>query len=284
MLDLNLLKISLKDALKIAKEGETILLENKTYNEKIEVDKKNITLIGDELTKISYNAHSGMVIPYDLGGDGKETFRTTTSATVRIKEGADGFKAFGITFENSFKREENTECQAVAFKSEINDLAIENCKFIGEQDTLYIDAGKNNKISSSYIEGDIDFIFGSADCVFYNCKFHTVDTNKLAYFIAPSTIITNNYGFIFYKCEFYTDFKCDLGRGWFPSKATSPVYPKTSIIDSKLIGDINPNLVLMHQVDLGKKYSLKINNSYLNDNLLGNDNVEEELKYIKELF
>ena len=278
IIDLEKENLTINAALFIAKENDVLKLGNKTYNEQVEVSIKNLTFIGSENTIIENDYHSGMIV------NGKK-IGTTTSATFRILEEAINTKIYNITFKNNHVRIPGSgNGQAVAFKSEAFNTYIENCKFISRQDTFYMDFGTNNIVKDSYIEGDIDFIFGSADCVFYNCKFHTVDTNKLAYFIAPSTIITNNYGFIFYKCEFYTDFKCDLGRGWFPSKATSPVYPKTSIIDSKLIGDINPNLVLMHQVDLGKKYSLKINNSYLNGNLLGNDNVEEELKYIKELF
>lgn len=278
IIDLEKENLTINAALFIAKENDTIKLGNKTYNEQVEVSIKNLTFIGSENTIIENDYHSGMIV------NGKK-IGTTTSATFRILEEAINTKIYNITFKNNHVRIPGSgNGQAVAFKSEAFNTYIENCKFISRQDTFYMDFGTNNIVKDSYIEGDIDFIFGSADCVFYNCKFHTVDTNKLAYFIAPSTIITNNYGFIFYKCEFYTDFKCDLGRGWFPSKATSPVYPKTSIIESKLFGDINPNLVLMHQVDLSKEYSLKINNSYLNGNLLGNDNVEEELKYIKELF
>ncbi len=274
MLDLNLLKISLKDALKIANEGETILLENKTYNEKIEIDKKNITLIGDELTKISFNAYSGMVIPYDLGGDGKETFRTTTSATVRIKEGADGFKAFGITFENSYKRDENEDRQAVAFKSEINDLSIENCKFIGEQDTLYIDNGKNNKISSSYIEGDIDFIFGSADCTFSNCEIVGLNRKKV-YFTAPSTLLDNKKGFHFKYCTFKSEAPlAHLGRPWYPTSATKEIYPRLILKNCKLYGNINLDLIKMNEKDL-RLYELRIKKSIIN-------NLEVNLDIVKK--
>ena len=274
MLDLNLLKISLKDALKIANEGETILLENKTYNEKIEIDKKNITIIGDELTKISFNAYSGMVIPYDLGGDGKETFRTTTSATVRIKEGADGFKAFGITFENSYKREEDEDRQAVAFKSEINDLSIENCKFIGEQDTLYIDNGKNNKISSSYIEGDIDFIFGSADCTFSNCEIVGLN-RKRVYFTAPSTLLDNKKGFHFKYCTFKSEAPlAHLGRPWYPTSATKEIYPRLILKNCKLYGNINLDLIKMNEKDL-RLYELRIKKSIIN-------NLEVNLDIVKK--
>ena len=84
MMDLKESHLSLRDALEKAKDGETILLEDKTYFEKIELNKKNITLIGQPNTKITFDAHAGMIIPESLGGDGVKKFTTTTSATFML--------------------------------------------------------------------------------------------------------------------------------------------------------------------------------------------------------
>ena len=264
MLDLNILKISLKEAIDKAIDGDVIILENKTYNEKIELDKKNITLIGEKLTKITYNAHSGMIIPDELGGNGIDKFTTTTSATFRVKEGADGFKAFGITFENSYKRLEGTSGQAVAFKSEINDLTIDNCRFIGMQDTLYIDGGRNNKISSSYIEGDIDFIFGSSDCTFNNCEIVGLNSEYL-YFTAPATFKDFKKGFHFKYCKFITDAKIGyIGRPWYPTKSKMPVYPRLIIKNCEMVGNINLDLIQMNPTD-PEKYEFRIKKTKVNN-------------------
>lgn len=275
MLDLKKLNLSLKEALDRVNDGEVILLDNKTYFEKIELTKKNITLIGQENTKISFGAHSGMIIPSNLGGDGVKTFTTTTSATFRVKEGADGFKAFGITFENSYKMGNDTKgAQAVAFKSEINDLSIENCKFIGEQDTLYIDNGKNNKISSSYIEGDIDFIFGSADCTFSNCEIVGLN-RKRVYFTAPSTLLDNKKGFHFKYCTFKSEAPlAHLGRPWYPRSATKEIYPRLILKNCKLYGNINLDLIKMNEKDL-RLYELRIKKSIIN-------NLEVNLDIVKK--
>ncbi len=265
MFELKNTNMSLKEALDFVSDGETICLENKTYYEKIDLYKKNITLIGQENTKISYNAFSGMIIPKEFLGDGVLKYSTTTSSTFRVHKGADGFKAFGITFENSYKRENNTDGQAVAFKSEANDLMIDNCRFIGEQDTLYIDSGKNNKITSSYIEGDIDFIFGSADCTFNNCEI--VGLNKeIVYFTAPSTYVDNKKGFHFKYCNFKTNaINSYLGRAWYPKGAKKEVYPKLILKKCKIEGNVVLDLIQMHEND-PRKYELRINNSLLNNN------------------
>ena len=270
MLDLNTLKISLNEAIKIANDGETILLENKTYNEKIVLTKKNITLIGQNNTVISYNAHSGMIIPKELGGDGEAKFTTTTSATFRVIEEADGFKAFGITFMNTYKRDVADGGQAVAFKSEINDLLIENCRFIGEQDTLYIDKGRNNQVTNSYIEGDIDFIFGSADCTFNNCNI--VGLNKeLVYFTAPSTFAEYRKGFHFKYCNFESKASIShIGRPWYPTNAKKAIFPRLIIKKCNFKGNISLDFVKMNQKD-PDKYELRIKDSKLNNVFVDKD-------------
>lgn len=262
--------LSLSEALKQASDGDTILLDDKTYNEKIYVYKKNITIIGNGSSAISYNDSNATIIPASFGGDGIKTWGTTGSATFTVKEGADGFTAKNVTFINSFDRRKVTKGgQAVAFKSEISNMKIENCKFISQQDTLYVDLGKNNTIINSYIEGDVDFIFGSADCEFINCDIKAVNIHGKAFYLAPDTYIANEKGFVFNNCRFTADdnMELHLGRAWFPGGAIMPVFPIATLIDCKLYGDINMDLIQMHEKD-PRTYSLKLINTYLNDNLI----------------
>lgn len=276
IIDLEKEELTINQALFIAKENDVLILGNKTYNEQVIVTTKNLTFKGSTNTIISNNYHNGLIINGNKLG-------TTTSATFLIKEEAINTKILDITFVNSHVVSKDTNNQAVAFKSEASNTIIDNCKFLSNQDTLYMDFGFNNVIKNSYVEGDIDFIFGSADCFFINCKINTVNNNRNAYFTAPSTIVFNNYGFVFYKCEFNTSYPCYIGRRWYPSKAESPVYPRLTIIDSKLNGNINLDFIKMTESN-PEYYEFKINNCYLNDKLVGNDDVKEELKHIKELF
>ena len=260
IIDLRVEKISISEALKKANMNDVIYLDNITYNEKIIVDKPNITLFGFGNTRISYAASHGTVIPVEFGGDGVKVYGTTGSATFTVAKGADGFRARGIIFENSYIYTGKPNSQAVAFKSECSNILLESCKFIGSQDTLYVDEGINNVINYSYIEGNVDFIFGSADCTFNNCTIKAVSNGrKEAYFTAPSTYIDNLMGLVFNNCTFSTEdgLVTYLGRPWYPGGAKKEVFPKVSFINCNLDKNIILMLKKMHQ-DNPTKYKFLI--------------------------
>lgn len=273
--------VLLNDIVEKLNDGDTILLDDKTYFEKIKIDKKNITIIGKNNTCIEYDDYSGKIIPTNKGGDGVKTYGTTTSATFTVTYNASHFTCKNITFKNTHQRGNSKNAQAVCFKSECHYLNVDNCKFISGQDTLYVDYGTYNKISNSYIEGDVDFIFGSADCVFENCKIVASKNHNTTYFIAPSTIIINKHGLIFNKCTFESAGHeiTYLGRPWYPNGTQQPILPKATFIDCKFNGHINMFLLKMHSID-PDVYQLKFNNCFHNDKLLNNDDVTFEKEYI----
>lgn len=276
--------ISLKEALKKAKPYDTIILDDRKYIEKIEISIPHLTIIGRDYSIISYNDSHGTIIPKSLGGDGKTKYGTTGSSTFRVLETADYFTCKNITFENTFSRKGKKDGQAVAFKSEINYLRIDNCKFISEQDTLYIDLGSNNIISNSYIEGDVDFIFGSAECIFNNCTIKAKNINNVAYFTAPNTYVINPLGYIFYNCRFIADENMDLylGRAWYPGLALFDVSPVESFIDCKFDCDLKFDLIQMHEQDPFKQ-KFKIYNSSNNSKKISNiGDVDKEINKLKE--
>ena len=246
-IDLKKLNLSLAEAIRIALPKDELYLDNKVYNEKIVLYKPNITLIGQENTVIVFNDCHATPIRHGNGG----VYGTTGSSTFRVLEDADGFKAYNITFMNDFKRDGKPNGQAVAFKSECSNVYIKDCKFIGHQDTLYVDNGKNNVIENCYICGDIDFIFGSADCLFKNCHIHAVNDEKdLGYFTAPSTIKSNEKGFIFEECKFTCDdMEMYLGRPWYPGGAKEEVYPKIAFKNCQIVENIKLYLKKMHEKD-----------------------------------
>lgn len=260
IIDLKKDNLSILEALKIAKSGDELILDDKVYKEKIVVKTPNLTFKGTKNTKITFDNCSSDIIPEIYGGDGIKTFGTTGSATFTVAKEASFFKAYDIIFENSYKRIGNVHSQAVAFKSETSNIYLKNCIFLSHQDTLYIDYGNNNKIIDSKIYGDIDFIFGSADCLFENCLIYALnDEINHAYFTAPSTYICNKNGFVFKDCNFYTNPNMEvyLGRPWYPSKALMEVRPKISFINCNFSSDIKLSLKQMHEGD-PNNYILKI--------------------------
>lgn len=73
--------------------------------------------------------------------------------------------ASGITFENTAGPDAH---QAVAFVSDSDLSIIENCEFLGNQDTLYAHSLRQF-YKSCHIEGNVDFIFGNSASVFQDC-------------------------------------------------------------------------------------------------------------------
>ncbi|KAL6175483.1 hypothetical protein ACLB2K_052124 [Fragaria x ananassa] len=92
---------------------------------------------------------------------------TYNSATVAVY--GDGFMASGVTFENKAGPDAKQEVhQAVAFRSDSDRSIIEDCEFLGHQDTLY--ARSNRQLyKSCRIQGNVDFLFGNAAAIFDNC-------------------------------------------------------------------------------------------------------------------
>jgi pectinesterase len=129
------------------------------YHERIIVTQNhaNITLIGlghspeDTVITNSLNAKTA-------GG----TFFTETAEI-----NGDAFEADNLTFENTAG---NTG-QAVAAAMRSDRAVLKHVRFLGHQDTLFADFGRQYYVDS-YIEGGVDFIFGNAAAVFDHCEIH----------------------------------------------------------------------------------------------------------------
>lgn len=198
-----------------------IFIKSGRYYEKITINSPNISLIGEDpfTTVLTYDVAAGTPKP-----DGTGTYGTSGSASVTINSGAINFTAENITFENAFdEKQPISSKQAVAVKSTADKMVFKNCRFIGNQDTLYADAGRQY-FKDCYIEGDVDFIFGAAQAVFENCTIFSVDREGITpkgYVTAASTRKTDNYGFLFVNCKFESNITVAdsvyLGRPWHPS-------------------------------------------------------------------
>ena len=85
----------------------------------------------------------------------------------RSRSTATGFEADNLTFENAAG---NTG-QAVAIAVRADRAIFKHCRFLGHQDTLFADYGRQYYVDS-YIEGGVDFIFGNAAAVFDRSEIH----------------------------------------------------------------------------------------------------------------
>lgn len=180
----------------------TLYIKNGVYNEKVELPAMNtdVTFIGESVDKtiISFN---------DYSGRGK--MGTFDSYTVKIS--GNRFKAENITFENAAGR----VGQAVALHVDADKAIFKNCKFLGNQDTIYCGGEYSRQFFvDCHIEGTTDFIFGPATAVFKNC---TLLCKTNSYITAPNTPKDKEFGFVFLDSKVVvTDevTKMYLGRPW----------------------------------------------------------------------
>ena len=92
-------------------------------------------------------------------------FKSGTQSIVVTGVNGDGFMASGMTFQNTAGPDAH---QAVAFRSDSDLSVIENCEFLGNQDTLYAHSLRQF-YKSCTIQGDVDFIFGNSASIFQDC-------------------------------------------------------------------------------------------------------------------
>lgn len=167
----------------------TILIRKGVYKEKVIVpeSKISISLIGEE----------GAVLTNDDYASKKNYFgeemSTSGSSTCYIY--APDFYAENLTFQNSAGR----VGQAVACFVKGDRAYFKNCRFLGNQDTLYT-YGKNSRqfYDHCYIEGTVDFIFGWSTALFKDCTIHSLGDG---YVTAPSTDKGKKYGYVFINCK-----------------------------------------------------------------------------------
>ena len=183
-------------------EPITLYIKNGVYNEKIELPANNtdVSFIGESVDKtiITFN---------DYSGRGK--LNTFTSYTAKIS--GNRFVAENITFMNSA----GPVGQALALYVDADKAIFKNCRFVGNQDTIYA-AGENARqyFLDCFIEGTTDFIFGPSTAVFQNC---IIRAKSNSYITAANTPEGKKFGFVFLDCKIVTDTavtKLYLGRPW----------------------------------------------------------------------
>ena len=199
----------------------TVNIKNGEYHEKLIIPSwlENVDFIGEdpEKTIITYNDYAKL--------DNMGTFRTYT---MRV-DGCD------MTFKNlTIRNNAGRVGQAVALHTEGTGLTFENCRFLGDQDTLFL-AGHDSelKFDDCYVEGTTDFIFGPATAFFSDCEIHS---KADSYITAASTPQDVEIGFVYRNCRHTADpnvKKVYLGRPWRP-------YAYTAFIDCEMDGHITP--------------------------------------------
>ena len=182
----------------------TIFVKKGVYKEKIIVPEQlqNLEIVGEDRdeTIITFDDHANI---NKMG-----TFRTYT-----LKVNGNNLVFRNLTIENNAPQ----LGQAVALHTEGDCVKFINCRFLGNQDTIYT-GGRYARLyfKDCYIEGTTDFIFGPATALFENCHIHC---KRNSYITAASTPKEVKYGYVFKKCRITTAenvTKMYLGRPWRP--------------------------------------------------------------------
>ncbi len=207
--------------------GGIVEVEPGTYTEQVTISKPGVSLIGQgssaSATVISDNKSAS-----NSGGD-------IPSATVIVTSAAKNFFFENIQIQNLYTQDGNAESPALALSISGDRAVGRNVRLIGRQDTFY--AGANGCSSTtcssptrvylygSYIEGNVDFIFGDAALVLDTCSIQLDEHGSLS---SESTITAQNNrssshaylsGFVFTNSKIYTNPATGmtndyLGRPW----------------------------------------------------------------------
>lgn len=202
--------MSINEILCKMNDFDTLYLKNGVYREKVRVTKNNITIIGEgKDTIISYKDYFTKIDSNNF-----EYLTVRTYSMIILGD--------NVTLQNLSVRNEANKAtiygQAVALEVLGDNFKAYNVNLLGDQDTLlagpipddllirYKDILPRDELKgtsshqlydSCYIEGGIDFIFGSATALFKNCHLHSINNGFIA---APSHSKDIKIGFVFDNC------------------------------------------------------------------------------------
>ena len=199
-------------------QDNEIFVKQGMYFEKLKIkfySEYSLKIIGEDKnnTIISFNDFAKKI-----HSDGLEfnTFRTSTLMLL-----GNNITLDNITVENTCGCRKKFG-QGVALYITGDNVEVKNCILKAHQDTLLLGPlpfdlieryqnflqddeliyPKSHKvfINNTYIEGDVDFIFGGAEAYFNECIIHSLDRDGFVF--APSTELIEEHGFIVRNCKF----------------------------------------------------------------------------------
>lgn len=221
------------------KNRVVIYIKTGVYKEKLKLDSTQhfVTLLGEDKlsTILTYDDYSGKILP-----DGT-ALRTSTSGS--FYSFGNDFRAENLTFSTTA----GPVGQAVAAFVTGDRAVFVNCRFLGNQDTLYTgmpdeaQPGKS-RISTQarqyykdcYVEGTVDFIFGSATAVFDHCTIFSKKNGP--YITAAATPEGKSFGYVFLNCLLTSNAPpatVYLGRPW-------RNFARTAFVNCQLGNHIRP--------------------------------------------
>jgi pectinesterase len=196
-----------------------VLLKPGKYEGQIIVPKtkRNVHFVGEEV--------ENTVLTYPLNVNETNAATNLKFKGTSVIVLADDFRAENLTMENT----SGDHGQALALRVDGDRAVFNHCRLLGWQDTLMVNNARQY-FTNCYIEGRVDFIYGSAATVFDLCEIHSKNGGHIT---AANTPQDHPFGFVFLKCKLTADPKpwtdaagipantnsapkADLGRPWRP--------------------------------------------------------------------
>lgn len=190
-----------------------IYIKNGVYKEKLSLPetKMHVHFVGESVDKT--------ILTFDDYASKKDSVGKNIGTS-----GSSSFFIFGTDFiaENiSFENSAGPVGQAVAVRVAGDRAKFINCRFLGFQDTLYTyGVDSRQYYYKCYIEGTVDFIFGSSTALFDSC---IIFGKRGGFYTAASTLENKKFGYVFINCKITGDAPPNsyyLGRPWRPNAKT----------------------------------------------------------------
>jgi pectin methylesterase-like acyl-CoA thioesterase len=235
---------TIQAAIDAAPTGRTtpyiIFIKNGKYREKVIIpaNKPFIQLLGESAAYTIVSFNDGASTPLPGGG----TVGTFNSYTLYVA--ANDCALLNLTIENTF----GDGSQAVALRVDADRVIIRGCRLLGNQDTLLnnANAGLRQYFRNCYIDGNVDYIFGSARVIMDSCVIYSKDRAVAgnSYLTAANTQAGQAYGYVFRNCILPPNLGATnyfLGRPWQNSTGASPfANNKTVFINSTMSTSVLP--------------------------------------------
>jgi pectinesterase len=205
----------------------TISIKPGTYRGVVTVPatKPYLTLAGAGSSAAQVVLVEGHAAGQTAAGGG--TYGTSGSASVFVS--ANDTTIRNLTMANDFNEAAVTldAEQAVAVNTSGDRVQFDTVRILGNQDTLLVNAPSATAVRrlyvrNSYVEGDVDFIFGRGTMVFQNGTVHSLNrgsSSNNGYVTAAATDIGNKFGFLFWGTTLTSNAAARtvyLGRPWHP--------------------------------------------------------------------
>lgn len=186
--------------------GATIFIDPGVYKEKILITKPAIRLIG------TGDGPSSVVLTF--GDSAKSTGSTFRSGTVTVL--TDAFEAENLSIVDTWWDEHPSPSdysQAVALYLVADRAVLDRVRIISGQDTLFAGSStcrtnedkpchaSRQMFNDSYIEGNVDYIFGDARAVFKDCELHSRASPNIAITAQSKNSPNSDSGYYFLHCS-----------------------------------------------------------------------------------